>query len=248
MDVRLATEATPGLVNEDFAAVGDGWAVVLDGATQHPKVTTGCVHGPGWLVRRLGGVLAARLAVQDGEGLADVLEEAIRRVRGLHAGCDLENPDSPSATVAMVRWDEGRLDWLVLADSPIVLDDGDVTVVRDDRVDRLPAYDVETVRRSRNSVGGFWVAAARPEAARHALTGTAVNVKRAALLSDGASRLVERFGTMSWRGLLDLVEEHGPGELIRRTRAAEQAHDLPGRRGKTHDDATVIYLGGTPRK
>ncbi|WP_205648163.1 protein phosphatase 2C domain-containing protein [Actinomadura rubteroloni] len=246
MDVRMATEPTPGLINEDFAAAGDGWAVVLDGATQHPEVTTGCAHGPAWLVRRLGGVLAARLAAQDEAGLAEILEEAIHRVREQHEGCDLDNPDSPSSTVAMVRWDEGRLDWLVLADSPIVLDDRDVQVIRDDRVDRLPAYDLETVRRSRNSEGGFWVAAARPEAARHALTGTATNVRRAALLSDGAARLVERFRTTTWRGLLDLVEEQGPSELIRRTRAAEQAHDLPGRRGKPHDDATVIYLGGTP--
>ncbi|WP_019632660.1 protein phosphatase 2C domain-containing protein [Actinomadura atramentaria] len=246
MDVRLRTEPTPGGVNEDFVAAGDGWAVVLDGATQRPGVDSGCAHGPAWLVRRLGGAVAARLAVGDGAELAGVLAEAITHVRTLHPGCDLDNPDSPSATASIVRWRGTELDWLVLADSPIVLDDGTITVHRDDRADRLPDHSVETVRRLRNQEGGFWVAAARPEAAFRALTGTAGNVRRAALLSDGASRLVEVFGVLTWAGLLDLLDEAGPAELVRRTRAAEDEDGVVIERGKPRDDATVAYLTASP--
>jgi hypothetical protein len=64
------------------------------------------------------------------------------------------------------------------------------------------------------------------------------------LLSDGASRLVDVFGLATWEELLTLLDESGPGELVRRVRAAEAA-DPQGRRRprtKSSDDATAIYL------
>ncbi|WP_018654798.1 protein phosphatase 2C domain-containing protein [Actinomadura flavalba] len=241
MQVTYASAATPGGVNEDHVVAGDGWAAVLDGATARPGVVTGCAHDPAWLVRRLGGALAVRLG--DGAGdLRDVLAEAIDEVRTRHDGCDLGNPDSPSTTVSIVRWHGRRLDWLVLADSPVLVDDGAVRVVRDDRVDRLPSYTAEAVRAARNSAGGFWVASTRPEAAYEAVVGTAPDVRRAAVLSDGASRLVELFGALTWPGLLDALDAEGPAAVIARTRAAEAAHTAPIVRGKPHDDATAVVL------
>ncbi|MFC6879870.1 MULTISPECIES: protein phosphatase 2C domain-containing protein [Actinomadura] len=231
-------------MNEDFAAVGPGWVVLLDGATAQPGVESGCRHDPAWLVRRLGGLLAARLALEGGEPLADLLAENIKAVAEQHAlSCDLGNPDSPSATVAMLRRREERLDWLVLADSPVVVDvAGEVRVLRDDRVDRLPAYTAQAVREARNAPGGFWVASTRPEAAYEALTGElpVEGVRRAAVLSDGAARLVERFGVMGWAELLDLLESEGPGEVVRRTRELEAVRG--GERGKRYDDATAVFV------
>ncbi|MFF5258955.1 hypothetical protein ACFY4C_08415 [Actinomadura viridis] len=241
--MSYASEATPGLVNEDYVVAGPGWVVVLDGATPRPGVDGGCAHGPAWLVRRLGSELASRLAGEDGEPLPELLAGSIENVREMHGGaCDLENRDSPSATVAILRRRDA-VEWLVLADSPLLLEDGDgLRVVRDDRVDRLPDYSVEGVRAARNSPGGFWVASTRPEAAYEALTGRAGGVRRAALFTDGASRLVERFGLLDWRGLLDLLDGEGPGELIRRTREAERERDGGGARGKRFDDATAVLV------
>ena len=59
---------------------------------------------------------------------------------------------------------------------------------------------------------------------------------RAALLSNGASRLVDTFGLTDWAGLLRLLD-HGPAEIIRRVREAEA------RRGVATDNATVICRG-----
>ena len=86
-----------------------------------------------------------------------------------------------------------------------------------------------------------------PEAAFKAIRGTlsAPQVRRAALLSDGAVRLVERFRVIDWRELLDLLDANGPGELIRRTRNADLAEtdaERGTRRGKKHDDATAVLL------
>jgi hypothetical protein len=51
----------------------------------------------------------------------------------------------------------------------------------------------------RNTPGGFWVAAADPVVAEHALTGSSPlsSLESALLLSDGASRFADLFGLVS---------------------------------------------------
>ncbi|WP_316043454.1 hypothetical protein [Actinomadura sp. CNU-125] len=63
------------------------------------------------------------------------------------------------------------------------------------------------------------------------------------MLSDGASRLVERFGRLTWAGLLRALDADGPAAVVRRTRDAEAAQppDAPGR-GKRFDDATAVLV------
>jgi len=69
-----------------------------------------------------------------------------------------------------------------------------------------------------------------------AITGScpAEQVTATALLSNGASRLVDTFGLTGWAGLLHLLETDGPGEIIRRVREAEV------RDGVATDDATIV--------
>lgn len=249
-ELTFASKPAPGgCENEDCVVVGPDWAAVLDGATQPPGVTGGCVHGVAWLARHLGGALAVRLTEGSGEPLADLLAAAIEAVKARHSDCDLDDPDSPSATVTMVRRNAERMDWLVLCDSPLLLDLRDrLKVVLDDRAARLPDYTIEGVRKARNAPGGFWVASTRPEAAYEALTGSVEthDLNRAALLTDGASRLVERFGRTDWPGLLDLLESQGPKGLIAQTREAEaeaEARETAGpRRSKPYDDATAVLI------
>ncbi|MEB3365881.1 protein phosphatase 2C domain-containing protein [Saccharopolyspora mangrovi] len=240
MSATAATTATPGRRNEDHFAIGPDWAFVLDGATAPAGVDSGCVHDVVWLVRRLGGALAELLTTSE-DPLPDVLAEAIDRVRAAHAGtCDLNNPNSPSSTVTVLRLRE-RAEHLVLADSPLVLDvDGDVRPIVDDRIDRLPSYTREAVAELRNSPHGFWVASTDPEAAHHAVTGTTAPFRRAALLTDGASRHVDHFALADWPGLLDLLDARGPSALLSEVRQAETT-GTPPRRAKPHDDATVVH-------
>lgn len=203
--------------------------------------------------------------------LADGLAAAIQAVRGDHdSRCDLDHPNTPAASTSLIRAAGDRLDYLVLSDAYLALDLGaQVRVVTDDRfavavadirqaVLTVPAaigtleHDgrvrrAALARQQRtNQPGGYWIAAATPEAAYQAVTGEHPltgprRVRRAVLLTDGASSAVERFGLLDWLGLLDLVTEHGPRELIRRVRAAESV-DAAGQhqpRYKRHDDASV---------
>jgi hypothetical protein len=101
-------------------------------------------------------------------------------------------------------------------------------------------------RRHRNHPDGFWVASTDPAAAQQALTDTVPRdgLQRAAVLSDGATRLVDRFRLLDWPSFLDVLAEQGPDAIISQVRAAEHS-DPDGRRwprGKRHDDATAAYL------
>ena len=270
MRVTLATDpAKPDRPNEDFAAASTDAVVLLDGAGTPPGSDSGCIHGVAWYTRTLGASLLARIT-EDDVPLADALGAAIDHVRSLHADtCDLDHPGSPSATVVALRVRDGRLSYLVLADSVLVLDRAgeEPEAITDDReakvgrelrkpMDALPAgtpeHDdarrtyMEALRASRNRPGGFWVAAVDPAAAQEALTGSVPvdAVDSVAVLSDGASRLADRFDVMSWSELVKLLGESGPDELIARTREAENS-DPDGRRwprGKTRDDATAVHI------
>jgi Protein phosphatase 2C len=239
-----APDRRPPSVNEDLVLGGPDFVVVLDGATAPPGVNSGCRHNVAWLVGQLGGHLVAPLLGKSTASLADILADAINGVRTDHVDtCDLSNPDSPSSTVAMVRVGEREVEHLVLADSPVVLRSPDrrVTAVEDNRIDRLPEYTLAAVRRWRNLPGGFWVASTEPKAAYEAVTGCTprAEVETVALLTDGASRFVERYGH-SWDDLLAVLETEGPGALIDRVRAYEVAADAGTFRGKRHDDATAV--------
>jgi hypothetical protein len=152
------------------------------------------------------------------------------------------------ATVATIRARDGKLDYLLLADSPLIIDQyGRVDAIIDDRTAHLSDYTVEGVRAARNTPDGFYVASTQPDAAHHAVHGSipTTGLRRAALLSDGAARLVERFHLADWTQLLDLLATDGPEELIRRTRLAERAEtqaERAERRGKKHDDATAVLV------
>jgi hypothetical protein len=253
--IGIASEQGRGAVNEDRAGAGADWAFVVDGATAPSGLDSGCVHGVRWFADRLAAGLAAGLAAEERRPLPDVLAAAIASARRAHGpGCDLDHPDSPSATVAVVRAAPGAddadgaggVEYLVLGDATVLLPTapgpgGGVRAVTDDRLDHLPGgrpYSRELVRASRNAPGGFWVAGTSVAAAYEALHGTARTPgRRFAAMTDGCARLAELFGA-SWAEVWELLVRAGPEELVARVRAAERAHGVP--RGKRHDDATVV--------
>ena len=252
----------PDIVNEDFVAASPSAAVVLDGVTPMDRSDTGCRHGVAWYARRLGTELfaLATTTASQPRSLVDCLADAIACTRDAHSGsCDLAHPDSPAATVAVVRMVGDQIDYLVLSDAAVVLDLGThLCEVSDNRAGqvsrRLRAGGVRptgpVVRAHRNRPEGYWVAAEQPEAAYEALTGTAATAEahRIVVASDGATRLVDTFGLYDWPGALDVLQRDGPDAWLERTRAAERAEaaDPAGaRRAKVHDDATVVLFGRT---
>ncbi|WP_030170393.1 protein phosphatase 2C domain-containing protein [Streptomyces sp. NRRL S-813] len=249
----------PGRPNEDFAAVGvpasgqGGCLVVLDGVTP-PRTETGCLHSVPWFTARLGGALTELTVSCRDLTLTEILSRAIARTAEAHAiTCDLSHPRTPQATVVLVRWSAGTVEYLVLSDSVLLLEseDGSVVPVLDDRLARLPraalATDALVDATLRNREGGFFTAAADPSVADRAVTGAvpADEVRALAALTDGASRWVEKFHEGDWAQCLRLVRKEGAQALVDRVRALEAA-DRQERawlgRSKTHDDATVVFV------
>jgi len=269
MRVTIATQAAmPGSANEDYAVATDDLIVLLDGATVPDGMATGCSHGTRWFARQLGAGIFASLSRQPEHSLADGAAEAIEQLSARHGhGCDMTHPNHTSAAIAVLRERPDEFQYFVLSDAVIVLDTTDgVRVITDDRLQRA-ATDcrraltatrlgtreneaartalIDELRRLRNKEGGFWVATSDPEAARHALTGSIARsrVRRAAVLSDGASSLVDRFNLATWTELLSTMANDGPHALIRRIRAVERSDPDATRwpRAKTHDDATAVF-------
>lgn len=246
MQINHASERGDGSSNEDYVLCGADWAIVLDGATAFQGVESGCIHDVTWLVRRLAAALAVRM-LRNTAPLDEILAAAIQEVSSLHVEtCDLANPDSPSTTVAMARISGAILDYLVLADSPIVLwhPQRGIRVFEDARIANLPGgrpYTYDLVRSCRNRPGGFWVASTRPEAAYQAVRGS-IELEpgsEVALFTDGATRLVDFYGH-TWDSLFTLLRQVRPAGLIASVRKRE-ARDKPPH-GKRHDDATVVHM------
>jgi hypothetical protein len=257
MRVTMASAAArAGRVNEDFAGASPTAVVLVDGAGI-PGAEAICRHGVAWYATRLGGALLGLLSLAPDRGLAALLAHSIDQVTDAHRGtCDVANPISPSATVAILRVVGGRLDYLVLGDSFLVLDRhaSGPLVVTDPREVRIARrYEdmltgvskgtdeygriLRELRAHRNRPGGFWLAKDDPRAADEAVTGGCATseVAGAVLLSNGASRIVDQFGLADWPEVFAIAASDGPAEVIWRVRQAEALHAV------APDDATVAY-------
>ncbi|MFD5213247.1 protein phosphatase 2C domain-containing protein [Microbacterium sp. NPDC058345] len=251
--------AEPGRESEDACAVGDGVAVVVDGAGLPKDMRRGCSHSVAWYARIL--AEAFRMRLEDrATAMTDALAGAIAEVTAAHAGtCELRR-GSPSATVAAWRMDGDEVEHLVLSDASIVLigADGTVQEVTDDRINdavqrrsaelleggafsQAAAARFAALDQTRNVEGGFWCCHTDPDAARHAFTGRTPirDLRGIVAASDGGTRgyqllgahSLERFGELAGRG--DLAR------IAQEIRAAEDAHGVPPFT-KPHDDIALV--------
>lgn len=264
MKVTMASDpGHAGRTNEDFVGAVPGAAVLLDGAGI-PGSDSICRHGVAWYAHNLGTTLLTQLFREPGSNLVTALADSIEQVSGQHRHtCDIADPHSPQSTVAIIRFDADRADFLLLADVFVVVDSSGARpqVVTDSReVDvrnecasvlrglptGTPEYErtklsvIDALRGRRNQPGGYWIAKDDPHAATQAVTGSVPleQLNGAALLSNGASRIVDPYRLVEWPAVLDLMRTKGPDEILRRVRAAEaegRATD------SVPDDATVAY-------
>lgn len=229
---------------EDRVVVLDHAALVLDGATSpDPDRALG-----GWYAGQLAERLADTLRANPGGDLAVLLGGAISdlaRDHGLRPG------DSPSSTVAMLRWTNERVDGLVLADSPIVafgqwghevLADGRLASLRRQR----KLINSEDVHARRNSEDGFWVAEADPDAARHAMRRSwpADALETVFLATDGVSDGIDDYRILDWPGALEIARARGVSAVLEAVRAAENSdpHSERWPRSKRHDDQALVMV------
>jgi len=242
---------------------------VLDGASAFEPAGV----PPGEYASRLGASIAAALNDRPDAPLASVLAEAIAATASMLGLAD--DGGCPSSTVAMARFTGDALDLLALGDSYVfygtgpgvpctgTLTDGRLAGLRlpqqrqyrerlaagsgfDDAHRELLRALQREQRRHRNRPGGYWIAAANPAAASHALTLTlpATPETWAVLATDGAVNTGRHLGLDDWPALA----RSGPAALSRLLRHCqdwEQHSDPGGRqfpRSKRHDDKAIASL------
>ena len=274
MLVRLATIPGRGdRPNEDFPGALPDCAVLLDGAGGPAEMPTGCVHGTDWYVRQLGARLLAWMGSRPGQTLTTMLADGIAEVSALHAGgCDLSAPGTPSTTVVMARLRPDGVEYLVLGDSTLLIDQAgqEPRVITDQRIEEVAVAEqaamkalptgtpehlaarvrfVSRQRELRNRPGGYWITSTDPGVAGHAYTGLerGDGLRSVTLLSDGATRFVE-FSLGGWRDLLGLLDSSGIAAVFGRIRAAEASDPAGARwpRAKRHDDAAIVHFSHGP--
>lgn len=88
---------------------------------------------------------------------------------------------------------------------------------------RLVERSSPTLRARRNQAGGYWIAKDDPHAATEAVRGNVPldSLRGAALLSNGASRIVDPYRLARWPAILEVLRTSGPDALLRRLRQAE---------------------------
>ncbi|RKT57970.1 hypothetical protein [Saccharothrix australiensis] len=226
---------------EDRVVVLPDAVVLLDGATSPtPRERDG-----GWHSRALADEFRALGGLRG--DLADELAGVIGRLADRHG---LVPGDSPSSTVAIVRWTDDAVDALVLADTPVVVfgtaDGAAPEVVADDRLRDLRGR-VDRVTDWRNRDGGFWVAEADPAAAHRAVRRSWRRdaVHTVLMATDGVSCGVDDYGLFAdWSAVLDVTSAKGPEAVLDEIRRAE-ANDperVRWRRSKVHDDQAFAVL------
>lgn len=257
--------------NEDAYALGDGMAVVVDGAGLPKAVRQGCSHSVAWYSHFLADAFARRLSDRR-IAMVSALSDAIAEVTAAHSGTCRLAEGSPSATVAAWRLVGDVVEYLVLSDASVVLEfaDGTVREVTDDRIEsavsrraaeRLAergltgAIDRAKVREARlaaleetrNVEGGFWCCQADPEAASRALVGrvSVTELRSVIAASDGGTRGYQLLGAHTLGRFAALASAGELDEIGAQIRAAETASEpdaIAAIAVKRHDDLTVVVL------
>jgi hypothetical protein len=200
---------------QDRVLVLPNAVAVLDGASGTAR---GNQDG-GWYADQLVIALTPRLP-DETRPLADLLRQAIAEVTEAH---QLVPGESPSSTIAIVRWAADEVDALVLGDTAVMAFPADATdpeVIDDQRLKAVAPDEREVYladlragqgygqrhadnlhrlvaaeRRHRNTHAGYWIAEADPTAADHALTRTWPRASMRAVLvaTDGLTAGVDRY-------------------------------------------------------
>lgn len=262
MKIRAATLAG-GAQNQDAYIIGDNFAGVFDGASNHSNTKNGGQNAV-WYVHTL--AQAVKDSLSSTLPLEAAVHEAIaataQQFRGTPAEC-------PTSTVALARWSDRGVETYVLGDSYIILMGlgQHARVISDLRMqkfgDNLRQLYRKRLRASsgfdkehhaileqlqiaqlgaRNVPGGYWIAGSDPDASAHGLKQSFPRDQYTSLMLATDGGITPRtYGLLSD---FDELSANNLFELLRQTHAAEEndSEGLKWPRSKRHDDKTLVFV------
>jgi hypothetical protein len=214
--------------------------------------------------------LAVELAIGAYESPQAPLRRILRNaIEGVAKRLRDENADkgsiSPSSTVVLLRARRWELDYLVLGDSYLLIDDtSEIDCISDQRIkDVAPdlrarfqssstPVDSESARavlvhqelKSRNQTGGYWIAADDPSAVDHAIVGkrTMTPGSRLLAMSDGFAASVNPLNLYpDWGQLTQAVVANGMRGVLQAVRDEETRRRIS-RPSEPSDDASALLI------
>ena len=257
-----------GTTCEDLANATDAGAWVLDGASgaERAGVTDAPTDGR-WYVERLDAYLASSLSAAT--SLPEVVREGLGVVasdyRSFEGSRDTGVVHHPLAAAALVRFNDGYVEYLLSADCNLAIErpDGTVETVMGDGPRALDQRVVDEIqrrkdvdgfthaaakratrelivenRRQMNRPGGYWALSFDERAVDHARGSTLspADVDAVALFSDGFEQVLEHYNALTYEALFETVREDGPEPLFDELRRIER-----------EDEACEMYPRIKPR-
>lgn len=267
--IIAATRPGVGSHNQDRYLIGPRYAAVFDGATDFAlDGDPGRVRDGGWYAQVLSQAIQHHLDTGPHQALAKVVETALTDMVNQ---LNLSAENCPSSTISLARWDEEQIELYLLGDSGVLLQgvDGSTNYYSDTRLSAIgpeqrdayknhiaggggytEAHKANLIalqaaqRQARNTDGGYWIASADPQAARHGITHhlDIANVSALALMSDGASSSVLTYHQPdTWAAFLTQACRD-PDALLTEIHHTETTDPTGVRwpRSKPHDDKTLV--------
>lgn len=257
-----------GTTCEDLANATDAGAWVLDGASgaERAGITDSPTDGR-WYVERLDAYLASSLSAA--ASLPEVVREGLGVVasdyRSFEGSRDTGVIHHPLAAAALVRFDDGYVEYLLSADCNLAIErpDGTVETVLGDGPRALDQRVVDEIQRRKDSENlthmaakratrelivenrrqlnipsGYWALSFNERAVDHARGSTlsTADIDAVALFSDGFERLTERYDALGYETLFETVREDGAEPLFDELRRIER-----------EDEACEMYPRIKPR-
>lgn len=243
-----------GTINEDIAQLNPSSAWILDGATGlSEKNIIDNESDARWFVQQWNEYLSA--AVEDcDKSVADLIKAGIPIIKnkyyGLSKGADPQPIDLPSSGVALVRWNEEKLDYLVLGDCILIIKyaGNKISVVKDDclqqldekAIDRLHQLMIESNysfedaiqeinpilvshRLMKNTQAGYWILGFDEQALDNCIHAAAdiKEISEIVLMSDGFAALIDKYHYTDESKIFDEVNHKGLASLYATLRQTE---------------------------
>jgi|GEM_PF-6820918 len=260
MKIRAATLAG-GSRNQDAYIIGENFAGVFDGASNH-LANQDSEQDAAWYANLLAALISD--SIPNYPTLMSAVADSIGRASALFNG----PPEMcPTSTVSLVRWSSDKIEAFVLGDSILATLGSEERHMTDGRIGRVASKTREDYKRAlsdghgfgarhrarlrelqerehqwRNSVDGYWIAGSAPEAAHHGLTAilNRSDVTDCLLATDGGFSPLTYGLASTWAE----VKTSDLGSLLSAAHEVEESDRFGCRfpRSKLHDDKTLVWI------
>lgn len=260
--------------NEDIVGITPFGAWVLDGATGlNNKNNISRESDAKWYVQWWNKYLYNNISRNESlrkiilDGIVAIKKEYYSKTEGI----SVEKIDTPSSSIAIIKYYEDKIEYFILGDCTLYLKDKRTNIIKDDSVsklddivykkmnslDNLKELSFEEIKSSvmdviinnrlkKNSYGGYWILEFDQEAVNNSLHGylSVESDIQVMMASDGFSCACDKYKIFREDELIDIAEKSEIEHIYNSIKKIEleDFNTIKFPRFKVSDDSSCIYL------